>query len=123
MKKFIKLLTCAFVALLSLSGCSASSNLEFETSLKNLHYENYENQNLEFTLLDDTDKVITVKGDKHSCGDRTIEDINALKLYVNFDNLNVGNSQEFPIYIKYNDSVCNFEINPETVSFDVKLKE
>lgn len=119
----LKHCSLSFVLLLTVTGCVNEEGIERTFTLENLHYENFKNTELSFELVDSIDTEISIKGTSSSCGETKIENVDTLSLFVDFRDIHEGIGQEFPLYVKYGDTVCEFEVSPQTVTFDVAVKE
>ena len=118
MKKIISLL----ILLLMVVGCTAEKPTPISVK-NNLAYENFTAEGLELDLVSKTYEVL-IEGTTKSCGDVEIEDTKLLKPTV--DLAGIGEpleDVELPIYVKYGDTVCDFEVFPSTAVFDFKVKE
>ena len=113
----------SFMLLVMITGCSSEKAIEQTIKLKDLHYENFTANELSFEMVDGLDTEVYIKGTSNSCEGTKIENQEQLKLFVDFSNIQKGDVQKFPIYVKYGETVCDFEVSPKTVTFEVTVKE
>jgi len=113
----LRYIAIGVLATICLVGCTKKDSIEIKGDLTEvgLSYENLASD-MQFDLVDDLKEEMVIKCDHSSCGEVEIKDIALLTPYVNMAGVEEG-AANLGVYVKYEDTVCNFEVSPSSVRF------